>query len=338
MRLLRYHSVLLLTSITSTTAAVLPRLDNGLGAQVSDFQLPVPTTPAAQSLPPTSTAVPQTSATSRVLQGNLLDNEAVAAVNGVLGLSTNSTSTDDTSNSASLESQDDSLDTQAIQLANNTLSVQNDNATQIDLQSYQQSTPPAAKPAPTSTPPPAGDNGLLAQGDGSADMDFGSSPTSSSSPLLSYPAVGAATTTTTPPALYYSSLSSSSSTPPAIPIVTTTTSTSAAPSIITKPTPPSISPQDNGLQAQDSGSINFDFDPASNTTSSNEPHEQHDADGTLVVPSVQDTGLQSQDASGANVVWTLGEAYDGGKGGDVNVPEVVNGGIAGQERMRRDSR
>ena len=337
MRLLRYHSVLLLTSITSTTAAVLPRLDNGLGAQVSDFQLPVSTTPAAQLLPPTNKVVPQTSATSRVLQGNVLDNEAVAAVNGVLGLTTNSTSTDDTSNSASLESQDDSLDTQAIQLANNTLSAQNDSATQIDLQSYQQSTPPVAKPALTSTPSPAGDNGLLAQGDGSADMDFGSSRTSSS--LLSFPALGAATTTTTPPALYPSSSPSSSSTPPAIPIVaTTTTSTLAAPSIITKPHPPLIIPQDNGLQAQDSGSINFDFDPASNTTSSNEPHEQHDADGTLVVPTVQDTGLQSQDASGANVVWTLGEAYDGGKGGDVNVPEVVNGGVAGQAKLRRDSR
>ena len=50
----------------------------------------------------------------------------------------------------------------------------------------------------------------------------------------------------------------------------------------------------------------------------------------LVVLAVQDTGLQSQDVGGANVVWAPGEAYDGGMGGDVNVPEVVHGGAVEQ--------
>ena len=55
----------------------------------------------------------------------------------------------------------------------------------------------------------------------------------------------------------------------------------------------------------------------------------------MMVPVVQDTGLQSQDVGGANVVWAPGESYDGGLGGQVNIPEVVNGGVLGQERRRK---
>lgn len=50
---------------------------------------------------------------------------------------------------------------------------------------------------------------------------------------------------------------------------------------------------------------------------------------------VQDTGLQSQDVGGANVVWTAGEAYGGGTGGEVNVPVVVKGGFMEQDTPRR---
>lgn len=79
--------------------------------------------------------------------------------------------------------------------------------------------------------------------------------------------------------------------------------------------------------------MNIDFDPTHNTTSTNYPHEVHNADGTLVVASVQDSGLQAQDAGGANVVWAPGEAYEGGLGGDVNVPQVVDGGLVERRRV-----
>ena len=117
--------------------------------------------------------------------------------------------------------------------------------------------------------------------------------------------------------------------PPHAPAASTIPSASTSASA-SNPTASPI-PQDNGLQAQDSGSANTDFNPVDNTTSVNYPHEVHRADGTLMVAAVQDNGLQAQDSGGANMVWAPGEVYGGGEGGEINVPTVTDGGLVDQK-------
>ena len=319
------HTSIRNTTNHQSTAAAVPQIDDGLGAQLADdlntgFSSAVPVATLVQSpivqtsitnftnhretppvqhvksqavksnfsqLIPTATGIQQSrpSATSPTAQDNSLQAQSPDAINHIFDTSTNTTSV-------------------TIPIAANS----------------------------TSPPPPIQDNGLLTQDINPIDTAFASSDNS--------------TINTNPQPVNESNIqaqiapSNPGTAKPSNP--TSTPHPSHAPtklppnSFPSNTTPPSF-PQDNGLQAQDVSGENDDFSPQTNQTAVNYPHQYHDPQtDELVVPVVQDNGLQAQDSGAANVDWSPGETYDGGLGGDINVPTAVNGAPVEQtKRMRR---
>ena len=350
---LLYFSTALVCAILpkAAKAAAIPQIDDGLGAQLTDDSntgfssaIPIATTTQGPTVRTNLTRLknheqispvqfiysqpaksnssifiptrtrnmqPIPSATAPIAQDNSLEAQSPDAINQVFDSFTNITSTSIpiTANSTSPPPpiQDNGLLSQDTN-PKDAAFISGDNSTiNIDPQPVNESiTKPSGQendvPQQQSQAPP--DNGLLAQLSTTENI---SSPTSL--PILKPNTTTKATPISTPL--------------PPPPSSTASSPTHSAPAFI---------PQDNGLQAQDVSGENDDFTPQTNQTSVNYPHEFHDSNGELLVPVVQDDGLQAQDSGGANVDWSVGEVYDGGVGGDINVPTVVNDGVVDQTK------